>query len=315
MVFENSRNPTEAETELYERHIMNKHEAYTALLIDSEDPSKTVVSFDLQQILPFPKLSTTKQAFDKSRMVCYNLCLYVKGTKRGYFVSWSQVEGGRGSNEIATCLKYFVENHLADSRHIVFYRRGTRTACPLYVFWGIGGMRNSTSVMWSSWFKPMTERSWHRHYFFPNRFVSHWTSKLIYCTPGIHLRVYPKLGFNFFLFFFLIYFIGCNQTWLKLIEVFAVSKLIVSEVNHWKLFNQQRISLFFILILRMRMQLITIRVNSIKSEVNHWKLLCHQWISLFFIYQQWSLPLETQGISLFFIFILFYCVIYCSISC
>ena len=124
MVFENSRNPTEAETELYERHIMNKHEAYTALLIDSEDPSKTVVSFDLQQILPFPKLSTTKQTFYKSRMVCYNLCLYVKSTKRGYRVSWSQVEGGRGSNEIATCLKYFVENHLADSRHIVFYSDG-----------------------------------------------------------------------------------------------------------------------------------------------------------------------------------------------
>ena len=39
-------------------------------------------------------------------------------------MSWSQVEGGKGSIEIATWLKYFVENHLADSRHIVFYSDG-----------------------------------------------------------------------------------------------------------------------------------------------------------------------------------------------
>ena len=96
MVYGNNRNPTEAETELYERHIMNKHEAYTALLIDSEDPSKTVVCFDLQQILPSQKLSTTKQTFYKSRMTS------CKGYQEGYCVSWSQVEGGMGSNEIAT---------------------------------------------------------------------------------------------------------------------------------------------------------------------------------------------------------------------
>ena len=61
MVYGNSRSPTQAETEHYERHIKNKHEAYTSLLVDAEDQSKTVSSFDLQQIQPFLKQSTTKQ--------------------------------------------------------------------------------------------------------------------------------------------------------------------------------------------------------------------------------------------------------------
>ena len=61
MVYENSRSPSQAETEHYALHIMNKNEAYTSLLIDAEDQSETVVSFDLQQIQPFLKQSTTKQ--------------------------------------------------------------------------------------------------------------------------------------------------------------------------------------------------------------------------------------------------------------
>ena len=35
MVYENNRNLTEAETKHYERHIMNRHEAYTSLKIDA----------------------------------------------------------------------------------------------------------------------------------------------------------------------------------------------------------------------------------------------------------------------------------------
>ena len=122
----NTRSPTLAQTERYEQHIVSKDECKLAYNIDIEDPSKTVVSFDLQQILQFPKLKNTKQTFYKSRMVVYNLCFFIKNTSKGYCLTWSQVEGGRGSNEIATCLKYFVSTYLADSRHIVFYSDG----CP-----------------------------------------------------------------------------------------------------------------------------------------------------------------------------------------
>ena len=126
VVFLNKRDPSEEETVRYEAHIISRDEAYLSRQLDIEDPSKVVVSFDLQQILPFPKLRSSKQTFYKSRMVLYNLCFFVKNTQQGYCMCWSQVEGGRGSNEIATCLKKFFSTYLADSRHVVFYSDG----CP-----------------------------------------------------------------------------------------------------------------------------------------------------------------------------------------
>ena len=76
MVYENSRSPTQAETEHYECHIMNKHGAYTSLLIDAEDQSKTVSSFNLQHFQPFLKQSTTKQInFDTVKSACRQLTI------------------------------------------------------------------------------------------------------------------------------------------------------------------------------------------------------------------------------------------------
>ena len=112
--------------ENYWQHWLDKEEAALAREEDHKDDAKTVVTFDLQQILPIPKLKSTKQSFYRTRMHCYNLCFYVKNKKQGYCYMWSQVEGGRGSNEIATCLRRFVDEHLTDSRHIVFYSDG----CP-----------------------------------------------------------------------------------------------------------------------------------------------------------------------------------------
>ena len=123
---ENNPTPTQEERERYEGHVENKRQSYQAREWDLECPISTVVSFDLQQILPYPRLRDTKQTFFKSRMICYNLCFFISKLKQGYCYLWSQVEGGRGSNEIATILKKFVVDHLADSRHIVFYSDG----CP-----------------------------------------------------------------------------------------------------------------------------------------------------------------------------------------
>ena len=69
----------------YEQHVIQ----YTACETEKTDDDlqasqnqKTVVTFDLQQILQYPKVKGAKQSFYKSRMVLYNLCFLVKNTKK-----------------------------------------------------------------------------------------------------------------------------------------------------------------------------------------------------------------------------------------
>ena len=122
--YQPSASPSDGDTFNYEQHVIQYTACETEKTNDDLQASqnqKTVVTFDLQQILQYPKVKGAKQLFYKSRMVLYNLCFFVKNTKQGYCYCWTQVEGLKGGNEISMCLVWFVRDHLSDHQHVVFW--------------------------------------------------------------------------------------------------------------------------------------------------------------------------------------------------
>ena len=67
-----------------------------------------VITFDLQQALPTPKL-TTGLCFYKKKLWCYNISIHCcNEPEQGYFFMWNESVAKRGSDEITSCLfKYF----------------------------------------------------------------------------------------------------------------------------------------------------------------------------------------------------------------
>ena len=69
--------PSEEEIEAYTSYVQRKEEAHNAYHQDCLAESKAVVSLDLEKILQFPRLETTKQTFYKSRFVLRNMCFFL----------------------------------------------------------------------------------------------------------------------------------------------------------------------------------------------------------------------------------------------
>lgn len=88
----------------------------------NSDSETRVICVDLQQTQPLPKLSASV-AYYKRKMWFYNLCIHdIKENKSKFFV-WDEVTAGRGSVEIVTCLRKWVDEEYEKSdfsRLIVF---------------------------------------------------------------------------------------------------------------------------------------------------------------------------------------------------
>ena len=93
----------------YEAHLRRKEAARTAKAADkvrATEEKDTFVSatFDLQSVLQIPSRDVSLMYY--SRKLCvYNLCFYSSAPPNdAHCYCWSEVEGGRGSNEIGTCI-------------------------------------------------------------------------------------------------------------------------------------------------------------------------------------------------------------------
>ncbi|XP_030842966.1 uncharacterized protein LOC105442032 isoform X2 [Strongylocentrotus purpuratus] len=73
----------------------------------SKDDSFQSFTFDLQQVLSTPSCNASL-LFYKRKLSTYNLTLYNQGNGDGHCFLWSEIDGGRGSCEIGSCLV----NHL-----------------------------------------------------------------------------------------------------------------------------------------------------------------------------------------------------------
>ena len=92
----------------YEVHLTRKEEAQAAKTADKEratgERAFVSATFDLESVLQIPSSPVSQMYY--SRKICvYNLCVYEAAPpKQAFCYCWPEMEGGRGSNEISTCL-------------------------------------------------------------------------------------------------------------------------------------------------------------------------------------------------------------------
>lgn len=88
-------------------HLRRAKAAFTSKENDKKVVSGTkTITFDLQQVLTAPRLFVGT-AYYKRKLNCYNLTIFELQSKDGFCYFWHEGEGGRGTNEIASCvIKY-----------------------------------------------------------------------------------------------------------------------------------------------------------------------------------------------------------------
>ena len=84
----------------------------------TENNGTYAITFDLQQALPTPKLSTGP-TFYKKKLFCYNLSIHSLYPCQGYFYMWDESTAGRGADEIGSCLlKHFSQHNIKGTKLI-----------------------------------------------------------------------------------------------------------------------------------------------------------------------------------------------------
>lgn len=101
--------------EAYEEKRLDSHSYY------ANDESVQVYTFDLQQCLPTPALSSSV-AFYKRQLWTFNLTVHNNKTRSAVCYVWDETVAGRGANQIASCLYKHLLNYLpANTKHVILY--------------------------------------------------------------------------------------------------------------------------------------------------------------------------------------------------
>lgn len=111
-----------------EGHTENYKAAFAAQVVDRElaknSDGVAYITFDLQQTMPLPRLSTSK-AFYLRQMWFYNLGIHIitKEVDKTVFCTWTEDLACRGSSEISSCLLRTIEVELAlkQKNHLIIW--------------------------------------------------------------------------------------------------------------------------------------------------------------------------------------------------
>lgn len=111
--------------EEYARHLRMKHISREEKERDKENRGLVYISFDLQQIKQVPFLAAGT-SFYKRKLVLFNLTFAIvkDNVVSGHCYTWTEVDGQRGGNEIASCLHNLLRTVLAEDNNIVFWSDG-----------------------------------------------------------------------------------------------------------------------------------------------------------------------------------------------
>lgn len=115
---ENVKKEFEIQRELHQRKADSAREN---LQNDSKRVDEAyILTFDLQKALAYPKL-TTSVAYYKINLYLYNLGIHCFNNNTGYMNVWDEIEGGRGSQDIASCLVKHLKTHATLEKHVILY--------------------------------------------------------------------------------------------------------------------------------------------------------------------------------------------------
>lgn len=109
----------------HNQHKMSADQAYEEKRKDShlyaDDDTVQVFTFDLQQCLPTPSL-TSSVIFYKRQLWTFNLTIHNNKTGNAVCYVWYETIAGRGANQIASCIYKHLLNYLPEqSRHVILY--------------------------------------------------------------------------------------------------------------------------------------------------------------------------------------------------
>ena len=111
-------------TEEYETHQTRKARARLEKETDKEKAKNStnmfVATFDLQSVLYTP-CTLVSLMYYMRKLCCYNLSVYNLSNQSGTCYLWSEVEAGRGSCEVATCLRLQLQSLPLNIEHVVLY--------------------------------------------------------------------------------------------------------------------------------------------------------------------------------------------------
>lgn len=112
--------------------LMKRKEEHKQLAQQAQELMKTMatdvnaenraICVDLQQTLPTPKLSASVACY-KRKMWTYNLCIHDLKTNKSIMYVWDESQAKRGSCEVASCIKNWVDEELSkdDFAHLMVF--------------------------------------------------------------------------------------------------------------------------------------------------------------------------------------------------
>jgi len=88
--------------------------------LEKSDPNVLVITFDLQQSLPTPVL-TTNVVFYERQLWTYNLGIHNCGTESVHMHLWHKGMASRGSHKIASCILRYLKDTSPTATHLITY--------------------------------------------------------------------------------------------------------------------------------------------------------------------------------------------------
>ena len=102
------------------RKVIAREEKANDKLIAKADSKVHSCTFDLQSVFYTP-CSLVSVMYYMRKLCCYNLSVYSLGSGEGSCFLWSEVNGKRGSSEIATCINHYLKSLPYVVEHVIFY--------------------------------------------------------------------------------------------------------------------------------------------------------------------------------------------------
>lgn len=84
------------------------------------DPDLETLTYDLMKILLLPRL-TTSIVYYLRQLSLYNFGIYIGSTGKGRFNIWQENEASRGTQEVGSCLKKFINNIAAPVKKLILW--------------------------------------------------------------------------------------------------------------------------------------------------------------------------------------------------